>query len=286
VQGKQLSKIKRLTFKTLQEGVSWEDMAAMWMEAESIEDLDGGYLFDHFYPMYGASEDSCFESWTALSCLAGMTKRLRLGLLVSANPYRHPAVLANMAATFDVFSGGRLELGIGAGWYKKETDAYGIDLPPLKERFDRLEEACEVIDLLLTNRVSNFDGIYYQLVQARCEPKPIQKPRPSIIIGGKGETRTLKIAARYADDWNFPGGTAEELAHKINVLHQHCKNINRNPAEITISAQVRIEPDLRKTLAKARSFTEAGAQHLCLYFYDCSRPSMIRKAVQAIGELN
>jgi alkanesulfonate monooxygenase SsuD/methylene tetrahydromethanopterin reductase-like flavin-dependent oxidoreductase (luciferase family) len=187
-----------------------------------------------------------------------------------------------MAATFDVLSAGRLDLGMGAGWFEKEADAYGIELKPLKERFDRLEEACEVIHLLLTQPVSNFQGKYYQLADAHCEPKPVQQPRPPFVIGGKGETRTLKIAARFADDWNFPGGTAEELAQKIGVLHRHCEDIGRDPTEITISAQVRVSADLSETTIRAQSYQEAGADHLCLYFYDCSRPAAIRETVDAL----
>jgi alkanesulfonate monooxygenase SsuD/methylene tetrahydromethanopterin reductase-like flavin-dependent oxidoreductase (luciferase family) len=114
--------------------------------------------------------------------------------MVTGNPYRHPAVLANMAASLDVISGGRLELGIGAGWNEEESQAYGIDLPPLRERFDRFEEACTVLDLLLTQETSSFAGKHYQLVDARCEPKPVQAPRPPIVIGGGGEKRTLRIA--------------------------------------------------------------------------------------------
>ncbi len=280
-----MSKVKKLTFKTLQEGAVWEDVLNMWLEADSIEALEGGWLYDHFYPIYGEHQESCFEGWTALSYLAGRTQRLRLGLLVSANPYRHPAVLANMAATFDVVSGGRLNLGLGAGWHEAEANAYGIPLPPLKERFDRLEESCELIHRMLTQSVSDYDGRYYQLQHAYCEPKPIQKPRPPIIIGGKGEKRTLKIAARWADDWNFPGGTPEEFAHKIKVLHEHCADIDRDPSEIMISCHMRVTDDLVETTQRARSFVDAGAEHLILYFYDCTKPALIRKAVEAVSQL-
>src|SRR4051794_41960049 len=167
-------------------------MRDMWLAADDIDVFDCGWNFDHFYPILVADRTGpCFEGWTMLAALAGMTRRIRLGVMVTGNPYRHPAVLANMAATVDVASGGRLELGIGAGWNQEESDAYGIDLPPLKERFDRLEEALEVVTRLLTQEVSDFDGRYYQLRQARCEPKPTQKPHPPICVGGSGEKRTL-----------------------------------------------------------------------------------------------
>jgi F420-dependent oxidoreductase-like protein len=280
-----MSKVKRLTFKTLQENANWEELLAMWLEADSIEELDGGWLYDHFYPIYGEYQEPCFEGWTALSYLAGRTLRLRLGLLVSANPYRHPAVLANMVSTFDVMSGGRLDLGIGAGWHEAEANAYGMPLPPLKERFDRLEESCELIHMMLTQPVSNFEGEHYQLKDAFCEPKPLQNPRPPIIIGGKGQKRTLKIAARWADDWNFPGGPPEEMAHLIKVLHGHCADINRDPSEIMISCHMRVTEDLVETVQRARTFVNAGAEHLILYFYDSSRPDLIRKAVEAVSDL-
>src|SRR5438105_4762815 len=136
-----------------------------------------------------------------------LAEGLRVGVLVTGNVDRHPAVLANMAAALDVISGGRLELGIGAGWNQEECDAYGIELPPLKERFDRFDEACEVLVRLLSpEKEADFDGRYYQLRSARCEPKPVQQPHPPICIGGTGERRTLRSVARYAQHWNLPGG--------------------------------------------------------------------------------
>ena len=187
-----------------------------------------------------------------------VTRRLRLGVMVTGNPYRHPAVLANMAASLDVISGGRLELGIGAGWNVEESTAYGIDLPPLRERFDRLEEACAVLDLLLTRETASFDGAYYRLTDARCEPKPVQRPRPPFVIGGGGEKRTLRIAARFADQWNLPGGTPEVLAHKIEVLHEHCADVGRDPAEIEVSVQVRAGAELQRDRRRSRGARAGG----------------------------
>ena len=201
-----------------------------------------------------------------LAALAGVTKRLRLGVMVTGNPYRHPAVLANMAASLDVISGGRLEIGIGAGWSEEESAAYGIDLPPLRERFDRLEEACAVVDLLLTQEVSSFAGAYYRLTDARCEPKPVQRPRPPLVVGGGGEKRTLRIAARFADQWNLTGGTPEVLAHKIEVLHGHCADVGRDPAEIEISVQVRAGADAAAMADEAAALAQAGAQHVIVGF--------------------
>ena len=171
-----MSKLQRLTFKTKPEDVTWSQIVDMWMEGERIDLYDGGWLFDHFYPIYGDAAGPCYEGWTALSYLAGRTTRLRLGVMVTGVPYRHPAVLANMAATFDVFSGGRLDLGIGAGWNEIEANAYGMPLLPIKQRLDQFEEACAVLNSLLTQETTTFDGTHYQLTDAFCAPKPVQRP--------------------------------------------------------------------------------------------------------------
>ena len=272
----------RLTFKTRPQDTAWPDLLAMWLEAEQIPAYDGGFLYDHFYPIYGDSTGPCFEGWTALAYLAGRTQRLRLGLMVTGNPYRHPAVLANMAATFDVFSGGRLDLGLGAGWNEEEAGAYGIPLLPWKQRFDQLDEACQVLHALLTRETTTFEGEHYRLVDARCNPKPIQKPRPPFLIGGGGEKRTLRIAAKYADDWNFPGGSPEQFAHKVAVLHEHCAALGRDPAEIALSTHVLAAADVAATAAAAAGFAAAGATHLCLYFWDNRDPSLLGRTAEAV----
>jgi len=178
-----------------------------------------------------------------LAALAQATQRLRLGTLVTGIHYRHPAVLANMAATLDIVSGGRLELGIGAGWNEEESGAYGIELGGPAERSDRFEEACEVIVSLLTRQTTDFTGTYYRLTNARCEPKPVQQPHPPVCVGGSGERRTLRTAARFAQHWNFVGGTPEEFARKRDVLHAHCRDVGRDPKEIMLSSHVRLGPD-------------------------------------------
>jgi alkanesulfonate monooxygenase SsuD/methylene tetrahydromethanopterin reductase-like flavin-dependent oxidoreductase (luciferase family) len=174
--------------------------------------------------------------------MATQTKRIRFGPMVSGNTYRHPAVLANMTATVDIMSGGRLELGIGAGWMQAEHEGYGIPLPPPKERMDRLDEALQVLRLLFTQRRSTFRGTYFQLSNAQCEPKPIQKPYPRILVGGGGEKRTLRIAAKYGDEWNgevSPRG----MQHKIEVLREHCRAVGRDPSEIDVSVLLRSESE-------------------------------------------
>ena len=273
----------RLTFKTRPQQTTWPELLAMWLEAETLAAYDGGYLFDHFYPIYGDSTGPCFEGWTALAYLAGRTQRLRLGLMVTGHPYRHPAVLANMAATFDVVSGGRLDLGLGAGWNEEEARAYGIPLLPWKQRFDQFDEACQVVHALLTRETTTFRGVHYQLENARCEPKPPQRPRPPFLIGGGGEKRTLRIAAKYADDWNFPGGTPEQFAHKVSVLHEHCRAVGRDPAEIALSTHVLAGPDPEATAASAAGLVAAGATHLCLYFFDNRAPGLLGRSADAVA---
>ena len=176
------------------------------------------------------------EGWITLTALAQATTRLRMGTLVTGIHYRHPAVLANMATTLDIVSGGRLELGIGAGWNEEESGAYGIELGTPRQRSDRFEEACEVIVGLLTQETTTFKGQYYQLTDARNEPKAVQRPHPPICIGGSGEKRTLRTAARFAQHWNFLGGTPEEFARKRDILHQHCEDLGRDPKEILLSS--------------------------------------------------
>lgn len=182
-------------------------MLAVWQAADDIDVFESGWTFDHFYPIFSDSAGPCLEGWTTLTALAQATRRLRLGTLVTGIHYRHPAVLANMAAALDVISDGRLELGIGAGWNEEESGAYGIELGSIRERFDRFEEACQVLIGLLSEETFNFDGKYYQLKDARNEPKGPQRPHPPICIGGSGEKRTLPLTARYAQHWNFAGGT-------------------------------------------------------------------------------
>ena len=233
----------RFAFKTSPQNTTWADMLSVWRTADDIEVFDSGWTFDHFYPIFADHTGPCLEGWTTLTALAQATSRLRLGTLVTGIHYRHPAVLANMASALDIISGGRLELGIGAGWNQEESGAYGIELGGLKERFDRFEEACQVLIGLLCQETTDFDGRFYHLRAARNEPKGPQQPHPPICIGGNGEKRTLRIAAQYAQHWNFPGGTPKEFARKRDVLKKHCAEVGRNPKEILLSAHIRLSPE-------------------------------------------
>jgi F420-dependent oxidoreductase-like protein len=250
----------RFAIKTAPQNTTWDAMLEVWRAADDIEIFESGWTFDHFYPIFSDSTGPCLEGWITLTALAQATRRLRIGTLVTGIHYRHPAVLANMAATLDIVSGGRLELGIGAGWNEEESGAYGIPLGTPRERSDRFEEACEVLVGLLSQPTTTFKGRYYELTDAMCNPKPVQQPHPPICIGGSGEKRTLRTAARFAQHWNFVGGTPEQFAHSRDVLHQHCADIGRDPAEILLSTHVQFTGDPAETAASAAELGEAGAE--------------------------
>lgn len=277
----------KFAFKTSPQNTEWADMLAVWQAADEIDIFESGWTFDHFYPIHSDSSGPCLEGWVTLTALAQATRRLRLGTLVSGIHYRHPALLANMASTLDIVSGGRLEIGIGAGWNEEESGAYGMRLGPRKERSDRFEEACEVLVGLLTQEKTSFSGEYYQLTEARCEPKGVQRPHPPICIGGSGEKRTLRTAARFAQHWNFVGGTPEEFARKRDVLHQHCADVGRDPKEIMLSSHVRLSPDLdyAKVAADAEALGEQGLDLAIVYLPPPHTPAVLEPLAKALAPL-
>lgn len=257
----------RFAFKTSPQNTTWADMLAVWRAADDIDVFESGWNFDHFYPIFDDPKGPCLEGWTTLTALAQATTRLRLGTMVSGIHYRHPAVLANMAAALDIISDGRLELGVGAGWNEEESGAYGIELGTVTERFDRFDEACQVLIGLLSQETTDFDGRFYQLRAARNEPKGPQRPHPPICIGGGGEKRTLRTTAKYAQHWNFPGGSPADFARKRDVLAEHCAAVGRDPKEILLSAQLRLNPDLnyRAVIADAIAFGAEGMDLAIIY---------------------
>ncbi len=255
----------RFGIKTAQQFTTYENILRVWTEADSIPSIEHAWAFDHFIPLGSDPTGPQLEGWTLLGALAARTERLRLGLMVTGNIYRHPAVLANIATTVDIISNGRLDFGIGAGWNELECSMYGIELYAPGERIRRLGEACEVIKLLWTETVANFDGKYYHLKDARCEPKPVQKPYPPFVIGGSGEQLTLRIVAQYASVWNFGGGSVEMFRHKNEVLDDHCAALGRDPTAIERSIQERVNyNDLRETRERIRPYIEEGASHILL----------------------
>lgn len=227
----------------------WPSSSQTWADLQDAAShaaetgWDGVWLADHFMPNTTSGEGPVLECFTVLAGLATTIPRVRLGSLVAGNTYRHPAVLAKAAATLDHLSGGRAVLGLGAGWQENEHRAYGIELPDVKGRLGRLEEACEVLRRLLDDERTSFTGRYYRLVDAPLQPKPVQAHLP-LLVGGGGERVTLRIAARWADEWNT-WGTPDHLAAKAEVLDRHCEAVGRDPREITRSAQVIVYLDAR-----------------------------------------
>jgi F420-dependent oxidoreductase-like protein len=197
---------------------------------------DGIWYADHFMPNEPDPSEPCHEVWTTLAALAALVPRLRIGPLVLGNTYRHPAVVANMAATLDHISGGRLVLGLGGGWQENEHAAYGLEFHTVGTRLRMLDEACQVIKALFTERRASFEGRHYRLHDAPMEPKPLQDPLP-LMIGGGGEKVTLRIAAQHADEWNVWGDVAR-LRQKMEVLDAHCERLGREPSSLQRSAAV------------------------------------------------
>lgn len=251
--------------KTAPQHTTYEAMLEVWRAADATPVFEHAWLFDHFAPIHSDVDGPCLEGWTLLAAYAAQTSRIRVGLMVTGNTYRHPAILAKTAATLDVISNGRLDFGIGAGWNEYEHASMGIPLYAPGERIRRLGEACEIAKRLFTQHLTDFDGRYYKLKEARCEPKPVQKPYPPFVIGGSGEQLTLRVVARYADIWNFAGGSVETLQQKTAILHEHCKAVGRDPAEIRVSVQVPVRyDDLPGTAEAVQGYVNGGATHLIL----------------------
>jgi F420-dependent oxidoreductase-like protein len=251
--------------KTAPQSTTYEAMKQVWLEADALPSIEHAWLFDHFMPINGDTGGPCLEGWTLLSAFAALTSRVRVGLMVTGNTYRHPAVLANIGATADIIAGGRLDFGIGAGWNETEHSSYGIPLYTPGERIRRLGEACEIIKRMWTETTPSFEGRYYQVKDAYCEPKPVQKPTPPFVIGGSGEKLTLRIVAQYADIWNFVGGDIDYFKHKSATLDEHCAAVGRDPSTIQRSVQIQVNPqELAAARKQARSYIEAGATHVVL----------------------
>jgi len=216
----------------------YDNLKRIWMEADRLG-FHSGWLFDHLFelPLFGPSREPCLEAWTALSALSKETSKLRLGVTCLCVAYRNPAILAKMGSTLDVISGGRFELGIGAGWAKTEHEAYGIRFEKPRQRAEKLEEAVTIVKKMWVEDKPSFQGKHYRIDGAVCEPKPLQKPRPPIWIGGGGERFTLRAVAKHADGCNFIALTSEEYTHKLDVLAKHCDDVGRKIGDIRKSWQ-------------------------------------------------
>jgi len=250
----------RFGIKVAQMGGSYAQMRDAWLEADRLG-FDTAWGHDHLLNQNDVTLPEN-EGWTVLTALLVESTRIRGGLMVTANTFRHPSVVAKMVTTLDIVSGGRVDLGLGAGWFEEEHRQYGLALPPIGERLQRLDEACQVLKALWTEARATIAGKHYQLCEAIHEPKPVQKPHPPLVIGTKGERVGLRIAARHANVWNMANGTAEEFRAKSALLDQYCKEIGRDPREIERSIQFLPNAMQGDVVARAREFMAAGATHL------------------------
>ena len=254
-------------------GVVLPQFGATWPEARELANaaeesgFDAVYVADHFF---GVGGDDPLEAWTEMTAVAAVTKKIEIGFLVLCNNYRPPALLAKMATTLDAISNGRLILGYGAGWFAQEYEAYGYDFPSMRTRLEQLEEGLEILKRMWTEDAATFHGLHYHVEGARCEPKPTRKPHPRILIGAGGEKILLRHVAQYADMWNNLGVYQAEIAHKIDVLRDHCERLGRDFEAIEISQQTIAA--IGSSKAEAERKTEAvlaevgfltGAPDLC-----------------------
>ncbi len=253
----------RFSFKVIPLDISWKELSTIWQEADNAGFFDAGWVFDHFYPPRGPVRPM-FEAWTLLASLAAVTTQLRLGVMVTSNTFRHPALLAHMAASVDQVSGGRLEIGLGTGWHEAEHAAFGIELGTAAERWQRLEEALTIIDGLLTQDTYSFSGSQFQLSEATLALKGVQQPRPPLVIGGIGPRRTMPLVARWADHWNYfnPGAPPEALREHLDRLRGLCEAIGRDPSEIEVSVQIRNLESASELTDLAGRYLDAGADHI------------------------
>ena len=246
------------------EHTTYDDILRCWQTCDELG-FDSAFTFDHFMPIDG-KPGPCLEGWTLLSALAAQTKRLKVGVLVTGNTYRYPAVLAKMAATVDQVSHGRLILGMGAGWFEAEHAAYAIPFYGKGGRARRLVESVEVVKALFTQDKATFTGKYYQLKDAPFEPKPVQRPHPPILIGGMGPKVVLPLVARHADIWNFYApddpGQVKEIIAGVDAL---CQKVGRDPAEIEKQTTLRTKEiggrPAKEVQSRVRALAEVGVRH-------------------------
>lgn len=262
-------------FKTPPVHTTYAEILRVWREADTVPELEHAWLWDHFVPLYGDPAGPILEGWTLLAALAAQTARLDLGLMVTGNAARLPAVLGKMATTVDVIAGGRLVLGIGVGGtaldrphqdlVEREYHGYGLPLVSPQDGIARLAETCAILRRMWTDDVFDFAGAHHRLTACRNEPKPVRTP--PILIGGWGR-QTLRVVAEHADIWNVPGpphNSLDYLAERAAVLDEHCTAIGRDPAEITRSAQVVVDyADPARTRASTRELVDIGFRHLVL----------------------
>ncbi|MFL5715092.1 MAG: TIGR03560 family F420-dependent LLM class oxidoreductase [Chloroflexota bacterium] len=260
------------------------EAAAAWNRsleiARKAEDLgfESAWLYDHFHTTPDPLDTITFEAYTALTAIACATDHIRLGQIVTCAAYRNPALLAKMIATMDVISGGRMQVGIGAGWKQEEFAAYGYEFPSTRERLGRLRDTLEILIAMFAAGRASHAGEYASVAGAINEPKPLQDPRPPIMVGGNGRDVTWRLAARYADELNLDATPPAELPEALEVLAARCAEVDRDPATLPVSVHIWWEhldaaPSRAELIA---AYREAGASRVM---------TLVRAAVQDPGEL-
>jgi F420-dependent oxidoreductase-like protein len=252
----------RLGLKVNQHQLDWDELLSRVRYAEQ-SGFDGVWIFDHLKPMEGPPAGPCMEGWALLAALAASTDRIRLGVMVTGVTYRHPSVLAAQAVTIDHVSSGRLEIAMGAAWFEREHRELGIDFPGARERSERLEEAVQLMRLLMTEDDASFEGRHYRLDRATYRPRPVQRPHPPIWIGAGGDRITIPIAARQADVWHC-FSPFEELAGKVRILDEHAKRAGRDPSSILRATSVSISEPWDEVIARAEVLRELGFGYLVI----------------------
>ncbi|MDX6288050.1 MAG: hypothetical protein QOG53_3535 [Frankiales bacterium] len=265
----------RFGLDVAQQRMPWDELASRVQFAEELG-FDGAWGFDHFQPMYGEGPGETFEGMTTLAALAGLTSRIRLGLLVTGVTYRHPSVLAAQALTIDHASHGRLEFSLGAAWFEKEHIELGIPFPPTPTRFDLLEDALEIVHRLFTGDVVSYDGHVVSLHDAQLRPTPVQQPHPPIWVGGTGPRRTLPLVAKYADVWHA-WGSPSSLRDANARVDELAATAGRDPASIMRARSLSLD-DLDEARKHAAKWREAGCGYLV-----CGWPGTGRSQVEAFA---
>ena len=257
----------RVGLKLAPQFTTVDDLRAVWRIADEAG-FDHCWNFDHLASIRDDPTGDVFEAWTLLGAMAEATERVRIGCMVTAVTYRHPGVLAKAAVSVDHLSGGRLEFGLGAAWAEEEHAMLGLEFGTAGQRIARLDEACRMLKLLWSEERSTFEGRWYRLDNAIANPKPVQRPRPPIWIGGTGERKTLRVVAEHADVWNLPGlpGQGVEEATRLSgVLDRHCADVGRNPAEIRRSVQLGFDGGVAGLLDRTGPYVAAGFTELIVY---------------------
>ena len=267
---------------------SYAELERFWRLADELG-FYGVWDYDHFYGPDAIGDavardyrKDTLEAWTTLAAMATVVKRARVGCLVTGVTYRNPAVLAKMAVTVDHISGGRLEFGLGAAWHEAEHRGYGIPFPSAGERIAILDEALRVIKALWTEDTASFDGRHFRLEDAICNPKPVQKPHPPIVVAGQGAKKSLRVVATHADEWNGTGIEPAEWSRISHVLTSHCDAIGRDPGAIRRGVQVFLHPAQERAMAETLdllpAYEAAGCQHAVLNFYQPPSDGQLERA--------